>query len=1006
MIIPKLSSKDSSEILKDIKNLSKQYVPEWRFNEEDPDLGVIFSNIFANMFENTLNRYNMTLYNHYVAFLNLLGTKQMPPVSSNGMVTVEVVPNSKGIHIKKGASLYASADNDEGRVYYQTKDAMYAIDNRINAIFFTNSENDSITEVYNRDTAIDGKITPFQIFNNQAYNNLQSHEIYFKDDVMFKTENKSDFILQFHDERSAKNDKNVYKEFLDKENVKWQYYKNNEWHDIENVHKYKNGVRLQFDDATELFEVMGVESRCIRCVFNKVPDNPIQLTEVKVSSQAAKLAPNALLFDSTELSEQDFFPFGEQYNSYSDFYISSDEAFVKSGANIKLNIDMQFVKVKINTDAMNVPDNTRYKYIMTDLDFQNPEPTDIEIEKVSWEYWNGVGWAKLYKDNTNEDFFVAENGDKQNKELSFVCPEDMKPIVMGPYKSCFIRARILRIKNQFNVLGNYITPYIHNVSIEYNYSKIDNKCEEIYVYSDMEKKRIYFEREKSTTLLKKSLNEYPSMYICLEKPILNKGPVKILFDIDANILRENPSLKWEYLSTGKYGKEQWETLEVFDLTDNFLHTAIVTFIGKNDFKETTLFGKTGYFIRICNHDKKYSSNENIQGHSIINNISINTVDVIQREERRTEYFSIENEEENKVCNLSSNNICDASVWVNEYGTLSSEQEEALANLGEDSVKTDYDEKGRVKSIWVKWNPISNILCAERNERAFEIDYNSGKIIFGNGRNGKIPAYQAQESIMVKYGISQGDLGNIAENQIQGFVDAIPFVKSVYNSKSMVGGINQESIFDAAKRMSVELSGMDRIISMNDFERAIRYNDRNIAAIKCIPHINNMSEEEVGCISVAILPNDYMQGYEKFLGIKKRVDKFIKEKAPLTLSSADRIDVFEVMYVEISVNLDIIVDEYNSYQSVYRSVYNKLKSFLDPIKGNFDGKGWNIGELPRKELIYNYIKTTKDIKWIKNIYIFAKLVTLEGKKEVDFEKIGNLKFTVPIFGEPEINISID
>lgn len=1005
MNIPKLDSRDSEEILNQIKNLAKQYVPEWRFNDDDPDVGSIFSKIFAGMFENTINKYNKSLYNHYVTFLNLLGTKQLPAVSSSGMVTIDVVPGSQGVYIKKGTSLYAYADNDEGRVYYQTLGDIYATDNKIKGILFTDMASDSIVKVFDGDE--NDKIEPFEIFNFKHYKNYQTHEIYFDDDMVFRTWEKSDFILKFHDSQSLKNDENVYKTFLNKKNVTWQYYNNDTWNDIKNVKAVEQGIRLKFDSSTQPCTVMGKESRFIRCLFKEAPVEPLQLTNVLYASQASNLSPDAMLFDTAELSKEDFFPFGEQYNTFSDFYISSDEAFVKKGANVKLNIDMQFIKVKINTDAMNAPDNTRYRYIMTEVDFKKPDESDIELERVEWEYWNGIGWAKLYSDNTNEDFFKIKNGNKIKKELNFVCPNDIEPIVVGPYKSFFIRARIIKIKNQFNVLGNYITPYIHNIKIDYSYPVVNQECKEVFIRSNMEEKTVFFDSDKLNVLLKKELSEYPSMYICFKNPITNKGVVKLLFDLETNILRNVPSLRWEYLSIGKYGKPQWASIEVMDLTDNFLHSAIVSLIGKNDFQKSKLFGMEGYFLRICNHDKQYSTdNNNVIGHPIINDINLNTVDVIQREARKTEYFSIGNEEEDKVCNLSCNNICDARVWVNEFGSLSTNKEELFLEIKDDTSKVVYDEKGKIKAIWVEWKPIKSIVCAKEGERVFEIDYNDGQILFGDGKHGKIPTYQKQDGIMIEYGISQGSLGNIDKNEILGFVDAVPFVNKVTNLKSMVGGIDMERVADAAKRMSYQISSMDRIVSMTDFERSICYNDRNIASIKCVPHLNSLSEEELGTISVAVLPKNYMQGYEKFFGIEKRMRDFIKEKAPLTLSNSKRIDILEAMYVEISVKVDIVIDDYNNYQNVYQSVYNRLKKFLDPIVGNFNGQGWEIGKLPKKEIIYNYIKTTKNIKWLKGINIFSKLITLDGQKEVDFDDISNIKFTVPVFGEPEINISIN
>ena len=223
MNVPKIDNRDAKDILKQIKALAEQYVPEWNYDETDPDVGVVFSKIFATMFENTISRFNRTPYNHYISFLNLLGAKLLPSISSTGMVTVSVVPNSNGVYIEKGTALYASADNDEGRVFYETMDSMYAIDNKIKSILSTDAQEDSIVKIY--DSNIDDEMSSFRVFDHTVYDNLQEHVIYFADDIIFKTKEKSDFILQFHDEQSLKNNEILPDLFLDQHNVTWQYYK-------------------------------------------------------------------------------------------------------------------------------------------------------------------------------------------------------------------------------------------------------------------------------------------------------------------------------------------------------------------------------------------------------------------------------------------------------------------------------------------------------------------------------------------------------------------------------------------------------------------------------------------------------------------------------------------------------------------------------------------------------------------------------------------------------------
>lgn len=216
----------------------------------------------------------------------------------------------------------------------------------------------------------------------------------------------------------------------------------------------------------------------------------------------------------------------------------------------------------------------------------------------------------------------------------------------------------------------------------------------------------------------------------------------------------------------------------------------------------------------------------------------------------------------------------------------------------------------------------------------------------------------------------------------------------------------ETVSNAADRMASKIAGLNRIVSLDDFESSIRCNDRNIYKVRCLPHIDNMSRKSIGTISIAILPKDYMQGNEKFSILKERVEKSIKDLAPLTLAGTSKLNVFEVVYVEFSVKVDLVIDDYNYYQSLYQQVYSSLESFLNPIYGNFNKKGWDIGSLPRKELVYNYIKSMKNIKRIKSVNLFTKAITLDGKRDVSLDEINKQYFTVPVFGEPEINIIID
>ena len=124
--LPKLDKRNSEDLLKEVGVLAKQYTPEWNFDENSSDFGVVFAKTFCKMMEGTLNRYNKTVYNYYLTFLNMLGTKLRPSSPAAGMVVVKTSPGAEeGVYIEKGARLFAPADTEDGMVIYETNNTIY-----------------------------------------------------------------------------------------------------------------------------------------------------------------------------------------------------------------------------------------------------------------------------------------------------------------------------------------------------------------------------------------------------------------------------------------------------------------------------------------------------------------------------------------------------------------------------------------------------------------------------------------------------------------------------------------------------------------------------------------------------------------------------------------------------------------------------------------------------------------------------------------------------------------
>lgn len=1005
--IPKLDKRDSKALLQEVKKFAAQYTPEWNFDEASSDFGVVLAKIFCHLMEGTINKYNKTSYNYYLTFLNMLGIKLYPAYAATGMVIVDVEEGSGGTYIKKGSSLYAKSKKSGGEtIIYETQDSMFAVDTKITGIFFTEGESDTIVDIYDIGEEEDEKpIEPFRIFDTISNKNRQSHEIYFTDDTVFYM-SQPQLGFTFSNSISEEKNKVLAEIFSDKKNAVWEIFNGEKWEKAQKMEKIGQEIRITFKNKPQKVKVNGKRGLSLRCRLKKIPYNNVAVTQINYKSFSEKIAPEYLFCNDTHLADKDFFPFEERYTMYNNFNFACKEAFIKKGATIEIEAEVQFVKVKVEADP-NATTNKKFKYVMTDIDFADLEPSDMQIEEVVWEYWNGQGWKKLNVEKGGEKFFTLTDNKDVNKKVSFLCPNDIEPTALGAGTGYFIRARISKLDNQFDNFSNYVSPYIHKLSVNYKYPDKGHICKEIFVKSNLDEKRIDVINSGEVKILNRILCEHPAMYICMSRP-LSEGTIRLFMNIEEGIHRYNPAVKWEYCANDGMGGYKWKHMDIMDLTENFSHSETITMIGKRDFKKIDLFGKEGYFVRIVNIDDKYSgaSQRDIEKRPIIKSVDFNAVRIAQKETHAPEYFSTARNEANKLCRLTESNATDVRVWVDELGSLNINEQEIYLNAPSDIAQAEYDEVGNLEKLWIKWKPISGLIAAGMEDRVYEVDYSRGEVLFGDGKNGKIPPAHANESIKIEYSICNGSAGNIDAYKIKGFLSDVDKISRVRNPSPIMGGVDMETIDRASSRTFSQVSGGNRLISLADFEESICFNDRNIYKVRCLPHIDENSKPCVGITSIAVLPVDYMQGYEKFQGIKNHIWKFIDDKAPVTLYRSSKIRIFEVGYVETCVSIDVAIDDFNSYQGVYKEIRQRLERFLNPVNGNFSRRGWNIGEFPRKELIYNYIKVVKHIRWVKKINIFTKMVTSKGKKEIDFEEVKENKFIVPVFGEPEINISVN
>src|SRR5262249_54200417 len=129
----------------------------------------------------------------------------------------------------------------------------------------------------------------------------------------------------------------------------------------------------------------------------------VDLVTLSLTLSRTNLLPALGFSNQTPVDlSKDFFPFGEKPRIGDAFYLSSEEAFARPGAQVTL-----VVRLTNPSNPQGVP-----------------VPAAPNGVVLAWEYWDGGRWQPL----TVNDQTVAFSSD--NKTVSFTCPS-VAPVTIG-----------------------------------------------------------------------------------------------------------------------------------------------------------------------------------------------------------------------------------------------------------------------------------------------------------------------------------------------------------------------------------------------------------------------------------------------------------------------------------------------------------------------------------------------------------------------------------------------
>lgn len=998
MKIPDITGPSENEILEQIRELSGAYTPEWRFDRENPDGGTALARIYAEMYVDTLKKFKRLPVKNQLEFFRCVGTSLAAAQPAGGYVSFGLVNREvEGTEVRRGTRLLADTGESDP-VVFETVNDVYVTPTVIQNIVQILPESDGIYPVYERE----GEEEPgaFCLFSGEG-ENCQEHLLYLCHDTVFYLKGEGRIFLHLHPVGNSRIEPELLEGFADASCVQFEYSGPEGFVPFEGVEVKGHEICLHKGSGqppAAKLEWRGKTSFWIRirCLDIRRMERLV-VREISVSADGGRLQPDMVLAGGQEQKGAEYLPFGEQMGLYTEAYFASGQVLSRKGAKITLSFRMDFMKIP--TENFGQEHQVDWKLVMKQSDFIPDPEYDIAIREVVWEYFNGNDWRKLPESDKYSKIFCPDAGTLgQQIKLTFLCPEDMEPVLVQSVESFYVRARVLKMDNMYRWNGQYIPPVLSGTWFRVEYEEPYPVPEVLLAVNNLEEQlltgAVLRARRQTFGPFRGLSDQTPAVYMGFDGAP-DRGPVRLLFCLDGELDR-GCLVAYEF-----FDGNRWSPLNVIDGTGGFQKTGILTFLGNSGFRRQRLWGRECYWIRI--RTVSVGGRPEIKGQMgpRIQALYMNVTEALAVETREPELFYIEPNEKNAQFTLLYGNIYKADVWVMEAGGLTDAQIDLLRKRYRVEIRN--TESGTEREVWVRWQEVSGFAASGADDRHYQIDKNEGIIRFSDGIRGKIPDSGRTDTICVKYQSGGGSKGNVPAGAVNRLGSTVGFINRVTNPAAMAGGTDREDVEKAVFRKSRELRHRDRAVTSSDYEALALESAGCVVRARCYTNCTEKGERVGGHITLVLLMEEHYRNRAYFQTVKNQCLAYFKERVPAGMIENGCFHVREPIFVEISVKAVVLVQDMNDVLETRRNVLSELERFFDPIKGNFEGKGWRIGEAPNQIQIRNLLRNAPGVMRVEAMRMTAQVQKQDRRLEISIEDIENLRFAVTAGGMHEIDI---
>lgn len=288
-------------------------------------------------------------------------------------------------------------------------------------------------------------------------------------------------------------------------------------------------------------------------------------------------------------------------------------------------------------------------------------------------------------------------------------------------------------------------------------------------------------------------------------------------------------------------------------------------------------------------------------------------------------------------------------------------------------------EGESEEEYERWQEVEDFGASGPNDPHFTMDSVSGEIRFGPSirqpdgslrQYGRVPP-QGKRIRFISYRSGGGTLGNVGQGTIKVLKDSIPYVSSVVNLRTAIGGIDAESLECAKLRGPQVIKARNRAVTAEDYEFLARQATSGIARVRCLfpTTADSSSVVRAGSVMLLLVPaitaiDGPIPVAELALAdrLRQEVQAYLDERRLLSVE----LTVAAPRYAWVAVNARIKAKRRAQAEQIRQEAERALYRFINPVVGGPDGQGWPFGRDLFLSEVYSALQAVNGVEYVDQI----------------------------------------